>query len=65
MILFLAESISRAIWRMASLGVSAEAITSRAHEMNRAHGSPFVASDVDGQVEHILATISDNAGASS
>ena len=65
MILFLAESISRAIWRMASLGVSAEAITSRAHEMNRAHGSPFAAEDVDGKIEHILATISDNAGASS
>ena len=61
MILSLAESISRAIWRMASLGVSAEAITSRAHEMNRAHGSPFAASDVDGQVEHILTTIADDA----
>ena len=60
-----ADAITSMIWRMAAQGRSAEAITARAHDMNRGYREPFAAEDVDGKIEHILATISDNAGASS
>jgi hypothetical protein len=60
-VLAAAESISRAIWRMAAEGRPADAITIRAHDLNRSHGSPFDSLDVEGQVEHILASIPDDA----
>ena len=59
-----AAKITSAIWTMIAQGRSAAAITTRAHDLNRTLGLPFDPSDVDGEIEHILATISDNAGAS-